>query len=147
MEIPLKKVTVRQIIKSKNIGVKTQIKNKSFIGTEFYFLKEDMATPGFISSINNLGELKEIKGRVFEYLTDLDEYECSDEDVNYRLLGKDIIVLKTKIGDIGVNYNYYSYFKKFGVKLRFIGSVNPIGMFKDDEFVGILLPVRIKEEK
>ncbi|AJA50086.1 hypothetical protein CPAST_c40570 [Clostridium pasteurianum DSM 525 = ATCC 6013] len=146
-EIPLKKVTVAQVVKAHYRGLRTKINGVNFIGTEYLFLKEVFATKGFKNRINKLSEIKEIKENTFEHLKDSDQYKCSDDGVKYQLLAKDsIIVLNTKIGDIGINYNYYSYFKKLGTELRFTSNTTPIGIFKDDEFIGVVLPIRIKKD-
>lgn len=147
MEIPIKKVTVAQIIKLSAKRLVTKINGSDFIGTEYFLLREDFATKGFINRLNALQtETRQLKDGIFDYLADPDRYKCTDEDiVGFKLICNDtIVVLDTAVGSIGIDYNYYSYFKKLGVSLRFKSHLDPIVMLKNDEFVGILLPVKIK---
>lgn len=137
-----KKVTAAQVIKSQYIGASAVIKGRKYIGTQYFFISEDLAPKGYMNRISNLKEIKELQGNNFEYLTDFDYYNFSEEEIEAELNMK-WVEFKTNKGIIGMNYTYYSYFKKLGFELRFRGCVEPIGMFKDDEFVGIVLPVRI----
>lgn len=149
IEIPIKKVTVAQVVKSRFSALKTKVKGVNFIGTEYFFLKEEIASKGFLNRIGALKESREINGNAFEYF--LDGYKFTDNDVEHYKISSDnlIIILDTgrdKLGKIGLNYNYYSYFKKLGAQLKFKDRVSPIGLFKDNEFIGVVLPIRIKEE-
>lgn len=147
-EIPLKRVTAAQIIKMHNTALKVKIDENIYIGTEHFFLREELATIGYVNKLKKLINRKELKENTFKDLADIDIYKCNENN-KYRFFDSKhkIIVLKTEIGDIGVNYNYYSYFKKRNLNFKFnnIGiGFNPIGMFKDNDFVGVILPTRIK---
>lgn len=50
--------------------------------------------------------------------------------------------------ELALKEEYYNYFTNIGCKIcKGNGSVNPTLIFKNSEFVGILLPVRAREEK
>lgn len=144
-EIPLKKVTAAQIIKSHYTALKTKIHGKTYIGTEFFFLREDLATTGYVSRHKKLINRREFKEDTFKGQSDIDSYKCSErEKFHFLDLKHSIIVLETDIGDVGINYNYYSYFKRRNLDFKFNSTIAPIGLFKDNGFAGVVLPVRLK---
>jgi hypothetical protein len=146
IEIPLKKITAAQIIKMHNTALKVKIDGNIYIGTNFFFLREDLATSGYINRHKKLINRRELKEDTVKDLSDIDNYKCIENGkFHFFDLKHSIIVLETEIGDIGINYNYYSYFKRRGVNLKFKSSVDPMGMFKNNEFAGAIMPTRIKE--
>lgn len=145
VEIPLKNVRVTQVIKPWATSIVLKIKDITYIGTEYLLIREDIAPKSFINGINKLENQKAVRGDIFKNNTEADYYTCSDGDIeDYRLTddGK-VIVLKSYLGQLGINYFYYCYLKRLGIELRFNGLLQPIGMFKNNEFVGILFPIRI----
>ncbi|WP_406543211.1 hypothetical protein [Clostridium ljungdahlii] len=147
-EIPLKKVTAAQIIRTHNTALKVKIDENIYIGTEYFFLREDMVTIGYANKLKKLINRRELKENTFKDLADIDTYKYSENNKYHFFDSKHkIIVLETEIGDIGVNYNYYSYFKKRNLNFKFNNNCtgfNPIGMFKGNDFVGVIMPTRIK---
>ncbi|MFC0906334.1 hypothetical protein ACFHWD_16785 [Clostridium sp. MT-14] len=144
-EIPLKKVTAAQVIKNHYTALTVKIDGNIYIGTEFFFLREDLATSGYINRHKKLSKRRELKEDTFKDLSDIDSYKCS-ENSKFHFLDAThkIIVLETEIGDIAINYNYYSYFKKRNLELKFNAEIGPIGMFTATKFAGIVLPYRLK---
>jgi hypothetical protein len=146
-EIPLKKVTAAQVIKNHYTALTVKIDGNIYIGTEFFFLREDLATSGYINKHKKMINRRELREDTFKDLADIDNYQYSEKGKFHFLDSKHkIIVLETEIGDIAINYNYYSYFKKRNLELKFNAEIGPIGMFteKGNEFAGIVLPYRVK---
>ena len=146
-EIPLKKVTAAQVIKNHYRALTVKINEKIYIGTEFFFLREDLATTGYVNRHKKLINRRELRDNTFEGLTDIDNYKCGESNKFHFLdATHKIIVLETDIGDVAINYNYYSYFKRRNLEFKFNGEIGPIGMFTQEgnEFAGIVLPYRVK---
>lgn len=149
----LKRVPIKKIIPPDSPGAKITISGKNYIGTKHYLLREDITPKAFISAVNGLSEIKVLNPPSFESYFKDDFYHCSDIDAETELIkdkvidGKKllIIMIKTEAGPVYVNYDYYCYFKKLGLEFRFNTPTLPIGLFKNNEIVGILCPIELKK--
>lgn len=142
IEIPIKKVNISKIINNNSVVMKTKINNNTFIGTDCLFIKEDIASKSFKNRIYKRNDIKKVNDDTFNYM--INDYNFTEKDINnFDILEDDtfLIIYINETYKIGVNYNYYSYFKKFGIQLKFKDKISPIGLFKNNSFVGIILPV------
>jgi hypothetical protein len=147
MEISLKKnVRINQIITKSDIGLITKIKDVDYIGTGYFFVRKDQAPQSFISAVNRLDDIRKLAPTNFmaKISTNYDDYKISEKDVKYGTVKDGKVIFETEIRKIGLNYKFYSYFKKqLKVEFRFSDSLIPVGMFKDKKFIGVLMPVKL----
>ena len=145
----LKGVRPTSILHKANSCLSLTIRSEIYLGNEYFILKENKAPAAYIKRWMVLGEVKEINAKTFEYLTDYHYYDFSDnvEDIIIKVGEhadqKGCIKFQFKDSFVWLNHKYYSYFKNLGIEFRFTGTVSPVGMFIENEFVGMLLPVRI----
>ncbi|AYO30226.1 hypothetical protein D2962_05980 [Biomaibacter acetigenes] len=149
----LKQVTIKKAVPPDLPGAKITVFGKNYIGTKHYLIREDIAPKAFISAVNGLSEIRVLNAPSLEGYFKDDFYHCSDIDAETGLIkdkvidGKKllIIMIKTEAGPVYVNYNYYCYLKRLKLEFRFNTPTLPIGLFKNNELVGILCPIELKK--
>lgn len=138
------KITVAKIISKEDRGIKTIIDDDTYYGTGTFLLKSSMCRSDF---------KKRVESQLFREVA-ADTFKSNKEDI-YEFKEKELIndgsnyiTLKDEGNYVHINTNYYKYFKELGVEFRFNTKVSPVGMFKNNEWVGIVLPIKVvrKEE-
>lgn len=123
-------------------GFSTYIDDDNYMGCAHFFLREDLCKADFKRRVKKL-YVREVVKDTFKAFTKLD-YKFSEKDLeeheNYYIIknGENITIIQ-KI--------YYKYFKQEGYQFRFSDDEKgPIGLFKNNEWVGVVLPMVIKEK-
>lgn len=138
-----KEVTIANLISTD--GVATRIGDYKYYGSMHFLLREDLCNRDFKKKIDKL-VLTHVATDTFKYFTSLD----------YKYKFKDVIEFipddeKYKFVEVNNTHIYYDekfqkYFNQLGLNIRFTNNAtNPIGLFKEDEWVGLFLPIRISK--
>lgn len=145
---PLTRVSMR-IIPSDAPGVEFTMGNIRYIGIGWMFIRESLASSNFIRKIHSLkfhGDIKQhhkdsfnTKITDYPYTDSWCDWEC---DMNAKT---NRIKIKSKGQEIMFNHELYSFVKSLGCEVRFTeSSVVPGALFIDQKFMGMLLPVKMK---
>lgn len=138
-------IRVNQIITKDSVGV--IISNDNFIGTDCFLISKDIAPTTYINRVEKLTHIHKV-----DYLKniqkDIDFYPYSEKQGNFSIYTKlkDIINFKCKNCNVYLSAKYYNYFKKFNLEFRFLNDLTPIGLFKNNKFAGLIMPVRVIEQ-
>lgn len=117
-----------------------------YIGTKVFLLREDLAPDNYCLMLEKLGKIKILDGGILrKYSLERDYVDWRIEaDTVHKGLSKNLALFNTSLGEIALDELYYSYFKRLlkGVAFYFRNFNEPIGLFKDKEFLGLILPIK-----
>ena len=131
-------VTIAKLIPKNLKGTSTLIDGIKYIGTEHFIIREDLCNKALKERVEKQ-IFREVSKDTFKYNKEDDypykEVETEVSNDGIRLIdGKNYVYIQT---------TYYQYFKDSGYEFRFNSRINPIGIFKNGEWVGMVLPMRI----
>lgn len=131
-------VTIAKLIPKNLNGISTLIDGIKYIGTEHFIIREDLCSKALKERVEKQF-FREVSKDTFKY--------NKGDDYPYKEVETELYNGNTRLID-GKNYvyiqnTYYQYLKKLGFEFRFNSRIKPIGIFKDSEWVGMVLPMRI----
>lgn len=137
------KVTVAKLINEETIT--TYIGDDKYLGTKNFLLREDVCSTDYKRRVEKFF-LREVTKDTFKDFKDNDYPNEEKELIIPELIeGIKYVTLKDGESIVHVQELYYKYFKQIGLEFRFINKVAPIGMFKENEWVGVVMPIRVTE--
>ena len=123
-------------------GFSTYIGDDNYMGCAHFFLREDLCKADFKRRVKKL-YVREVAKDTFKDFTKLD-YKFSEKDLEER---ENYYIIKDGENITIIQKIYYKYFKQEGYEFRFSDDEKgPIGLFKNNEWVGVVLPMVIKEK-
>ena len=139
-----KKVTAANVIPDKSIT--TYIGEIKYLGTQHFLIKEDVCKNDFKKRVEKLFE-REIAKDTFKPLFEKTYEFIEKETIENQLDGnRKYVVLKDGDTCTYLDNKFYKYFKQLGLEFRFTNNLlAPVGMFKGDELVGIVMPIRVSK--
>lgn len=123
-------------------GFTTYIGDDNYMGCAHFFLREDLCKADFKRRVKKL-YVREVAKDTFKHFIKLD-YKFSEKDLEE---GENYYIIKDDDNITIIQKIYYNYFKQEGFEFRFSDDEKgPIGLFKNNEWVGVVLPMVIKEK-
>lgn len=136
-----KKVTVSKLINENTIT--TYIGNEKYLGTKNFILREDICKSDYKRRIEKFF-LREVSKDTFKDFKENNyPYQEKELIIPEIIEGIKYVTLKDSENIIHIQDIYYKYFKQLGLEFRFIHTVAPIGLFKDNQWVGVVMPIRV----
>lgn len=136
-----KKVTVSKLINENTIT--TYIGNEKYLGTKNFILREDICKADYKRRIEKFF-LREVSKDTFKDFKENNyPYQEKELIIPEIIEGIKYVTLKDSENIIHIQDIYYKYFKQLGLEFRFIHTVAPIGLFKDNQWVGVVMPIRV----
>lgn len=136
-----KKVTVAKIMPKDTII--TYIGEDKYLGTGYFLLREDLCKADYRKRVEKL-LFREIEKDTFKFLKIADYSLREKETFDYD---DKVIVLKDDEFTTYLNKNYYQYFKQQNLEFRFSPGISPVGLFKNGEWVGVVIPIKIYQDE
>lgn len=135
------KVTVAKLITTETLT--TYIGDTKYLGSKYLLLREDLCKSDFKKRVEKYF-LREVTKDTFKNEM-TDDYPYSEKElIQHQVVdGTPYVTLKDGEKVTHLDEKYYKYFKALGLEFRFKGKVSPIGLFKGDEIVGLVMPIRI----
>ncbi|MGL5153121.1 MAG: DEAD/DEAH box helicase [Clostridium sp.] len=135
------KITPAKLIPEQ--GITIYIGDDKYYGSGHFLLREDVCKNDLKKRVEKLllrevgkDSFKDLKERIYSNSEkEMLEHEITD--------GTPYITLKDGDFETNIQPKYYKYFKNLGLEFRFINSIEPVGLFKDGIWVGLVLPVRV----
>lgn len=127
------------------------VTSETYLSNGHWLLKKNMVKPSLMKQLEKLDRKREMTdAEIKKNFLNVDK--GVGEEINFEFIGFNDVysVLKDpKSGKvITVNKNYFDYLNGLGLKFKQFDKVEitaPIGLYQNDELVGIVLPVRAKE--
>lgn len=136
-----KKVTVSKLINENTIT--TYIGNEKYLGTKNFILREDICKADYKRRIEKFF-LREVSKDTFKDFKENNyPYQEKELIIPEIIEGIKYVTLKDSENIIHIQDIYYKYFKQLGLEFRFIHTVAPIGLFKDNQWVGVVMQIRV----
>lgn len=135
------KVTVAKVITTETLT--TYIDDIKYLGSKYFLLREDLCKSDFKKRVEKYF-LREVTKDTFKNQM-TDDYPYSEKELIQQQVVSGVPYVTLIDGEkvTHLDEKYYKYFKSLGLEFRFKGKVSPIGLFKDDEIVGIVMPIRV----
>lgn len=141
------KITVAKLIPEGTRCLSTYIGEDKYIGSEHFLLKEDLCKSDLKRRVEKFF-LREVNEDTFKtYKDDYYKYSVKDIAKSDIKTGIPYITLIDGTNTTHIQSKFYQYFKNCKLEFKFNSSVSSIGLFKDDEWVGMVLPVRVSNEE
>lgn len=137
-------ITVAKLISEGSQGLTTYINDEKYYGTGHFILKEDLCKSDFKKRVEKF-YFREVEKDTFKSNKD-NTYSYSEKElITYDALeGTNYVTLKDGENIIHIQDIYYKFFKQLGLEFKFTESkLNPIGLFKNSEWVGMVLPMKV----
>ena len=132
-----KLVTVAKIITKD--AITTYIGEDKYLGTGHFLLREDLCKADYKKRIKKLF-FREVATDTFKSIK-MEDYSLKEKEAfDYK---EKIICLKDEEFKIYLDKNYYKYFKQQGLEFKFSSNLSYIGLFKNDEWVGVVMPIKV----
>lgn len=142
-----KKISVAKLIPEGTRCLTTYIKEDKYIGSEYFILREDLCKSDLKKRVEKMffrevtkDTFKNHKSLDYKYkLCELEEFIPSDKYYEFVEVDNKYIYFDKK---------FHKYFGELGFNMRFTNNpMNPIGIFKEDEWAGLFLPIRVSKEE
>lgn len=137
-------ITVAKLIPEGSQGLTTYINDEKYYGTGHFILKEYLCKSDFKKRVEKFyfrevekDTFKSNKDDIYSYY----EKELITQDISE---GTKYVTLKDGENIIHIQGIYYKFFKQIKLEFKFTDSkLNPIGLFKENEWVGMVLPMKV----
>jgi|GEM_PF-5732825 len=131
-------VTIAKLIPIDTRCLTTVIDHKAYYGSEHFILRKDLCSNTLIKRVDKLF-LREIQENSFR-----SNKEGKYVEVQAVEFMETYLTLNSGINKANISCLFYEYFKNLGYELKIgVNHHNPIGIFKDNEWVGMVLQIRV----
>lgn len=134
----MSKITIPKLIPKEVRCLTTFIDEVKYIGSEHFILREDLCSKALKERVEKQF-FRELRKNAFK---DAKEDNYSYKEVETET-SKDSVRLIDGENYVYVKTTYYQYFKDLGYEFRFNTRLSYIALFKDDGWVGMVLPMRV----
>ena len=136
------KITIAKLIPEGTKCLTTYIGEDKYIGSEHFILREDLCKSDLKRRVEKMF-FREVANDTFK-LNKEEEYLFEPKEIKES---EDYITFKDGEFVIHIQPKFYKFFKDLNYKFKFTSSkTRPIGLFKDDEWIGMILPIRVVKE-
>lgn len=135
------KITPAKLIPKDKTGIITYISDELYYGINNFIIRETLCESNLKKRIKDL-HVQEVAKDTFKHLFKEQPYKVEKVIEN----NETYITLKSNANEVNISKTYYNYFKDLGLTFKFTDRTSPIGLYKNDECVGIVMPIVIKSD-